>query len=76
MKKTVTITTTVDVEIKDDVLDKMLPAFNQFMFDTDVDGLFAHIATKISNGDEWVEGVGDKGNTFDATVTNIDVDVT
>jgi len=75
MKKTITITTTVEVEIKDDVLDKILPAFNEHMFDTDVDGLFAYIATNITKGDEWIEGVGEKGNTFEAIITNINVDV-
>ncbi len=62
MKRTIRVirTTTVVIEIPDNAADQALKDFNESIYQTDMNGLFAHMADHVDrNGSHgWIEGVG------------------
>lgn len=71
MKKTFEVSITVEVEMDDKFMAEILPPFNEFIFDTDEEGLLSHIATRTAQEDDMIEMVGRNGKEYKAKVKSV-----
>lgn len=71
MKKTFEVSITVEVEMDDSVMANTLPGFNEFIFDTDEEGLLEYIATRTAQQDDAIEGLGSNGKDYKAKVKSV-----
>lgn len=74
MKKKYLVTMEVSIEIDDVTLAETLPAFNEYIFDTDANGLLSHIATMTATGSYSVEIVGDNNKDYIAKIEYTEVE--